>query len=141
MKYLLDTNVISEMISRQQNAQVVAWVDNLDPFAVYLSAITVGEISKGIAKLSDSKRKDLLNRWLMDDLLLRFDGHILPVDTNVMLAWGQLAGELAAQGIKLPGFDSLIAVTALHHRCILVTRNETNFRNVGVTLINPWKLT
>lgn len=139
MRYLLDTNVISELIARQPNPQVVEWIDSLDPSSIYLSVITVGEIRKGIAKLADSKRKESLQRWLEEDLLIRFDDHMLPLDADVMLTWGRVVGELSAQGINLSIVDSLIGITALHHRCILVTRNEADFRFTGVDLVNPWK--
>lgn len=139
MKYLLDTNVISELIAKQPNPQVVDWVDSLDPDSIYLSALTIAEIRKGIAKLSDSRRKATLEHWLANNLLIRFDGRILSLDVDVMLAWGQEVGELAAQGINMPVFDSLIGATALHHRCTLVTRNEADFRFMRVALVDPWK--
>lgn len=138
MKYLLDTNIISELISRQPTAHVTEWIDSLDLNSVYLSVLTVGEIRKGIARLSSSKRKESLTYWLTDDLMIRFSDHILPLDVGVMLLWGQLTGELAAQGVNLPFADSLIGATALHHQCILVTRNEADFRHIGVTVVNPW---
>lgn len=87
MKYLLDTNIISELIARQPTAHVIEWIDSRDPNSVYLSVLTVGEIRKGIAKLSSSKRKDSLTHWLMNDLMIRFDDHILPLDVDVLLLW------------------------------------------------------
>ena len=139
MTYLLDTNVISELIAKQPDADVVDWIDQLDPNTVYLSVITIGEIRKGIAKLPASKRRENLERWLFEDLLVRFHDHILPLDGNVLLAWGQLTGELAAKGINLPAIDSLIAATVLHYRYTLVTRNEADFQHTGITVVNPWK--
>ena len=139
MTYLLDTNVISELIAKQPDADVVDWIDQLDPNVVYLSVITIGEIRKGIAKLPASKRRENLERWLFEDLLVRFHDHILPLDVNVLLAWGQLSGELAARGINLPAIDSLIAATVLHYRLTLVTRNEADFQHTGITMVNPWK--
>jgi len=64
MNYVLDTNVISELIARQPNTQVVEWLDNLDPNTVYLTVITIGEIRKGIEKLPPSKRKTTVEAWL-----------------------------------------------------------------------------
>ena len=58
MNYLLDTNVISELISKQPNKKVVEWIDRLDPNTIYLSVITIGELRKGIEKLPPSKRRD-----------------------------------------------------------------------------------
>lgn len=139
MKYLLDTNVISELVAKQPNQRVVQWIDRLDPGSVYLSVITIGEISKGIEKLSDSARKNTLRTWLADDLLLRFSDRILILDVDVMLVWGMLLGRLERAGRKMAAIDSLIAASALHSNCSLVTRNEDDFKDVGIPLVNPWK--
>ena len=85
MKYLLDTCVISELVARQPNPHVVAWVDSVEETRLYLSVIAIGEIRRGIAKLPDSVRKEQLNRWLEEDLLVRFAGRIVPIDVGVML--------------------------------------------------------
>ena len=81
MKALLDTCVISELISKRPNPKVVEYVDSLDLEDVYLSVITIGEIVKGIEKLSKSRRKQDLQAWLKDDLLVRFEGNIVALDT------------------------------------------------------------
>ena len=138
MKYLLDTNVISELVARQPNQAVLDWLDALDPNVVYLSVITIGEIKRGIEKLPDSKRQTELREWLEDQLLIRFAGHILELDTAVMLTWGELTAELERQGRPLPALDSLIAALARHYRCTLVTRNERDFQDAGIGLFNPW---
>jgi toxin FitB len=135
MKYLLDTNVISELVAKKPNSQVLAWLDSLDPDDVYLSVITIGEICKGIEKLPASKRKSALLTWLKDDLLVRFSDHILLLDVAAMLTWGKLTG---AAKRPLPAMDSLIAAIALHYNCSLATRNEDDFKDTGVALINPW---
>jgi predicted nucleic acid-binding protein len=139
MRYLLDTNVISELVARQPNQDVVGWIDAQDANSVYLSVITIGELRKGVEKLPDSTRKDKLGAWLTDDLLQRFDGQILAIDVNTMLIWGELTGQLERIGRPLPAIDSLIAALALNNSCTLVTRNEDDFRDTGVTVFNPWK--
>lgn len=138
MKYLLDTNVISELAAKQPHVQVVQWIDNLDPNSVYLSVVTVSEIRKGIEKLPDSKRKDALQNWLYDDLLTRFTGRILALDTPAMLTWGKLTGRLERNKHTLPAIDSLIAALALHHTCTLATRNVRAFEATGVKFVDPW---
>ena len=139
MNYLLDTNVISELISKQPNKKVVEWIDRLDPDTIYLSVITIGELRKGIEKLPPSKRRDTVKEWLEGDLLLRFQGRILEITIEVMLIWGELTGRLEKQGRPITAIDSLIAATALGGNCHLVTRNEHDFQRVGVAIINPWK--
>lgn len=139
MNYLLDTNAISELIAKQPNKKVVEWIDSLDPNTIYLSVITIGEIRKGIEKLPPSKRRDTVKTWLETDLLLRFQGRILDITSDVMLTWGELAGRLENEGKPIAAIDSLIAATALQGTFCLVTRNDSDFQHTGVTIINPWK--
>ena len=139
MRYLLDTNVVSELIAREPNPRVVRWVDDLDPHGVYLSVVTVGELQKGIEKLPDSRRKTDLRGWLEGDLLVRFDGRMLVLDVGAMLAWGAMMGRLERAGRPLPAMNSIIAALALHHDCTLATRNEADFEGTGVRLANPWR--
>ena len=138
MRYLLDTCVISELVARQPNPRVVAWVDAVEEDRLYLSVITIGEIRRGIAKLPDSPRKERLNRWLEEDLLLRFGGRIVPIDVGVMLTWGGLVARLERTGRVLPAIDSLVAAIALHGEFTLVTRNVRDFEGTGVQIVNPW---
>jgi tRNA(fMet)-specific endonuclease VapC len=140
MKHLLDTNVISELVTKQPNSRVVRWVDSLNPEEAYLSVITIGELSKGIEKLPASRRKQTLHEWLRNDLLLRFSGRILMLDVEAMLTWGNLMGQWERAGKPMPAMDSLIAALALHHDCSLATRNVDHFRHTGVTLVNPWQM-
>ncbi len=139
MRYLLDTCVISELIARQPNPRVVAWVDAVDEARLYLSVITIGEIRRGIAKLPSSPRKERLNCWLEEDLLLRFAGRIVPIDVGVMLTWGDLVARLERTGRVLPAMDSLVAAIALHGEFTLVTRNVRDFEGTGVQIVNPWE--
>jgi predicted nucleic acid-binding protein len=138
MSFLLDTCVISELVAKQPNPAVVQWVDSIDENLLFLSAITIGEIKRGIEKLPDSSRKSALEDWLEDDLLIRFRDRILSIDAAVMLVWGQLAADLEKEGKPMPAVDSLIAATCLQGKLDLVTRNESDFVHSGVTVINPW---
>ena len=139
MTFLLDTCVIAELVAKQPKAQVVRWVDSINEDKLYLSAITIGEIKRGIEKLADSSHKSALVEWLGADLPIRFADRILPIDIPVMLVWGQLTADLEKQGRRMPAIDSLVAATCLHARLDLVTRNECDFLHSGVTVINPWE--
>ena len=139
MTFLLDTCVISELVAKQPNLRVAQWVDSIDEDKLFLSAITIGEIKRGIEKLANSSRKTALVEWLGADLLIRFADRILPIDIPVMLAWGQLTAGLEKQGRRMPAIDALIAATCLQGRLDLVTRNETDFAHSGVTVLNPWE--
>lgn len=139
MKALLDTCVISELITKQPNPKVVEYVDSLDPEDVYLSVITVGEIVKGIEKLPKSRRKTDLHKWLNDDLLTRFEGNVLALDTEILIEWGRLSAHLESMGKTMPAIDSLIAATVLTKKMTLVTRNVGDFKETDVEIVNPWK--
>jgi predicted nucleic acid-binding protein len=139
MKALLDTCVISELVSKKPNPSVVDFVDSLDPEDIYLSVITIGEIVKGIEKLPKSRRKTDLHNWLNDDLLIRFEGNIVALDTDVLIGWGMLTARLESAGNTMPAVDSLIAATALAKKMTLVTRNVSDFEGTNVEIINPWE--
>jgi len=139
MKYILDTCAISELVAKQPNPTVVEFIDSLDPDDVYLSVVTIGEISKGIEKLPKSKRKQELETWLREDLLVRFDGKIIPLDTGVLLEWGSLTARLESTGKTLPAMDSLIAATVLARQLVLITRNTVDFDATGIEIVNPWE--
>ncbi len=139
MKYLLDTCVISELVSKRPNSKVVEFVDSLDDDDVYLSVITIGEIIKGIEKLARSKRKQKLHTWLREDLLARFSGKIIPIDNDVITEWGSLTARLELAGTSIPAMDSLIAATVLTYAFALVTRNVNDFEGSSVEIVNPWE--
>ena len=138
MKYLFDTCVISELVSKQPSARVVEWVDSLDPDDVYLSVLTIGEIIKGIEKLPKPRRKTELHTWLKEDLLARFQGKIIPVDTDVIVEWGILTAHVESAGKPMPAIDALIAATAKVNQLTLVTRNVSDFNAADMKVLNPW---
>ncbi len=139
MNYILDTNVISEAISKQPNQQVLNWLKTTDSQRLYLSVITIGEIKKGIEKLPQSHRRENIENWFENDLFTRFSDRILEVDISVMLIWGELVGKLEKEGRKLPAFDSLIAATAKYYNYTLATRNEKDFAGIDIVVFNPFK--
>jgi toxin FitB len=140
MNYLLDTCVISEYTRRVPNLKIIHWVDEHDESDLFLSAITLGEIKKGIELLpADSSRKQALTIWLNDELLERFAGRIYPVTVEAMLHWGSLFARLETSGQTISAMDSFIAATALSYHAVLVTRDEDHFRLTGVEMVNPWR--
>ncbi len=139
MKVILDTCVISEFVAKQPNPKVVEFLDALDTDDAYLSVITIGEVIKGVEKLPDSRRKTELRDWLQDDLLARFQGKILPLDTDVIVEWGMLTAHAEMTGKPMPTIDSLIAATAIANKMTLVTRNVSDFEAAGIEIVNPWQ--
>ena len=138
MNYLLDTCVISEFIAHPPNPGVADWVVHSIETALFLSVVTIGEIKRGADRLPPSRRKNELDAWLYEDLLVRFRGRLLVLDLDVILTWGTLVARLELAGRKMPTLDALIAATALRNNLSLVTRNVSDFAQSGVTIVNPW---
>jgi len=136
--FLLDINVISELVKARPEPRVTKWIENTDENLLYLSVLTLGEIRKGIASLPHSARRAALAAWLDHDLALRFSGRILPIDHEVADRWGRIVGSLAAKKSPLPVIDGLFAATAQHHNLILVTRNIRDIATTGVSAFDPW---
>jgi len=138
MKYLLDTNIISEMQKSSCNPKVKDFIDSLPLEDVYISAISMGELCYGMEKLPAGKKKHELAIWLYSQVTEWFKGRIIDLDTEVLLGWGKLR----AQAVRTkPVLDSLIAAAAITHHMILVTRNVKDFEDIeGISLINPWEL-
>lgn len=136
--FLLDTDVISELVKVKPEPRVTKWIEATDETLLYLSVLTLGEIRKGIASLPHSARRAALEAWLDHDLALRFSDRILPIDRQVADRWGRIAGSAAARKSPLPVVDGLFAATAQHHNLILVTRNTRDIAATSVPAFNPW---
>jgi predicted nucleic acid-binding protein len=135
--FLADTDLISEPRQKSPNSKVMQWMQEYD-HELFLSAITVGEIKKGIELYPDSRKKTELAVWLKN-LLEDFEGFILGYTRDEALAWGILYAKAQKAGRKPPGFDSVNAAIALHHGLTLVTRNEDDYAGTNVKIFNPWK--
>jgi predicted nucleic acid-binding protein len=139
VNYILDTNVISELVAARPNPKVVNWIQSVNSNQVFLSVIAIGELKKGIEKLPDSDRKVTLDQWLHEDLLVRFENQLLLIDQETMLIWGRLIAQHEMIGRPISAIDSLLAATALQWQYTLVTRNTTHFELAGIVLLNPWE--
>ena len=136
--FLLDTNVVSELIKPKPEPKVQRWIDSADERLLYLSVLTLGEIRKGIATLPSAPRRASLETWLSNDLALRFAGRILSIDGEVADRWGRIAAKALTSGVPLAVIDGLLAATALHFNMTLVTRNTKDVAAAGVATFNPW---
>ena len=134
MSFLLDTCTLSELLKPRPSRQVSEWFLATPQTAMFVSVLTLGEIRKGAMMLGEGRRRARLIAWLETDLLSWVGDRILPVDAGVANTWGRLI----ARNRNIPAVDGLIAVTALHHRLTVVTRNEADFAATGVELLNPW---
>lgn len=135
--FVLDTNVISELRRPEHaDANMVAWADGIPAAQFFLSAISLLEIERGVLQIErrDARQGQVLRNWVDEQLLVRFDARILPVDTAVAMRCARLH-------IPDPRSerDALIAATALVHGMTVVTRNVADFAATGVELLNPWQ--
>jgi predicted nucleic acid-binding protein len=137
--FLLDTNIVSELVKPKPEANVTEWVENTDESLLYLSVLTLGEIRRGIAALPQSRRRATLEAWLDKDLRARFEGRILVIDQEVADRWGLLTSAARNSGMVLPVIDGLLAATALEHNLTLVTRDTGQIPSMGVAVFNPWE--
>ena len=135
--FLADTDLVSEPKQKSPNPVVLKWLSENDE-NLFLSAITVSELKKGVELYPDSKRKNELSAWL-DDLLEDFEGYILSFTNVEAMTWGKLYAQAQKAGRKPPAMDSLNAAIALHHNLVLATRNEKDYIGTGVKMTNPWK--
>ncbi len=135
MSYLLDTNVISELVRPKPAKAVLAWFENIPSEALHISVLTLGEIRKGVEQMPDGARREKLRLWLEHELVDWFGTRILLVDVPVADRWGRL---IAQMGRPVPSIDSMLAATALHYELRLVTRNQKDFGYPGLEVVNPW---
>ncbi len=137
--FLIDTNVISELIKPKPEPKVVKWVEATNEELMFLSVLTIGEIRKGVNLHPDSGKRAKLEAWLASEVRTRFEDRILPVDDAVAERWGLLTAKAKTEkNHKLPVVDGLLAATAQHHDLILVTRNVDDVAPTGVQFFNPW---
>jgi predicted nucleic acid-binding protein len=137
--FLLDTNVPSEVARSQPDTRVHSWFLTQPAAILHLSAITIGELRRGVSALPDGRRRAILESWIDEDLLPSFAGRILPVTSEVADKWGRLSAARRLSGRPLGMADGLIAATAFEHGLTLVTRNERDYLDLGVEILNPWK--
>jgi len=137
VKYLLDTNIISETRKSNCDPRVKAFLYGLAGEDLYICSIAVGEICYGIEKLPAGKKKHELSIWLYTKLPEWFNGRIISLDTDVLTEWGKIR---ANTDRTMPIADTMIASAAITHHMTLVTRNTKDFEGIeGLMLINPWE--
>jgi len=132
-RYLLDTNVVSEVRKRRPHGAVVGWLRRLREDQVFLSAVTMGELQAGIelTRAQDATKASEIELWA-DQLANSYQ--ILPMDTACFREWGRLMHGKSDRLIE----DGMIAATARIHDLIVATRNEHDFTPFNVPVFNPF---
>jgi predicted nucleic acid-binding protein len=134
VRYLLDTNILSETRKKYVDERVLAFLSNAASTALYLSCLSLGELKKGVGlkMKSDPMAAKAFAGWV-DGLETNFADRILDVDTASAKLWG----EWSAQRPR-PVVDTLLAATAVVHDLVFVTRNESDIQDLPVKRLNPW---
>lgn len=138
MRYLLDTCALSELVKSTPDAHVIRWFEARKAHELCISAMTWGELQRGVTKLPESKRRSELTLWLQQ-LETGFEDRILAFDKIVSRVWVHMTAQAETQGKSMAAFDVIIAATARAHDCKLVSRNVRDFVNAGIDVINPWQ--
>lgn len=139
MKFLVDTNVISEMSKPQPEPSVARWLASTPLQDVALSVITLGEVKRGILAAPSEQRRNKLQHWYDHTFLRLFEGRVLDLTPAVMDEWAWRYQAARTAGNTPASLDSLIAATAAAHGLTVVTRNESDFAPMQVSVLNLWK--
>ena len=135
---VLDTNVISELMRRQTDERVLNWVDAQDQDDLFATAVAVGEILYGIARLPEGKRKSDLRAAANETFDVDFTDRILAFDKAAAEHYGHVVSQRERRGRPISMADALIAPICLSYSASLATRNIADFEGVGLELIDPW---
>lgn len=134
---LLDTNVISEAMKPEPDPAVQDWLDEQGAETLYLSSVTIAELTFGIGVLPKGRRKDALAAAL-EGVIALFGERILPFDTRAARRYGELAVRARAAGRGFPTPDGYIAAIAAAHDFAVATRDASAFEAAGLAVIDPW---
>jgi len=137
-RFLLDTNIISELVRPSPNENLLSWLSEQDEANIYLSVITIAEVMRGVAKLDDGKKKEALYHWIQKEISKKFLGRILDFDKESAFLWGKWQGEGDRAGKPNSIMDTQIAAIAAKFDLVLVTRNTKDFSLIPVECFNPF---
>jgi predicted nucleic acid-binding protein len=136
-RYLLDTNVISNVVKAQPAESLLAWMSIQRDEDLFIASLTVGEIRRGILEKPRGKKRNALDKWFSgpDGPQALFAGRILAFDDKAALIWARLMAEGKTAGKPRSGLDMIIAAVAGANECVVVTDNEKDF--AGLKVVNP----
>jgi predicted nucleic acid-binding protein len=134
IRYLLDTNVVSELRKRKPHGAVLAWMDTLGPEQIFISAVTIGELQAGaeLTRKNDPAKAAEIENWLM---VTEGAFSVIPMDSACFREWARLKAGKSPELIE----DAMIAATARVHGLQVATRSEKDFRQFQVASFNPFR--
>lgn len=137
MRYLLDTNIISNVTRPIPSEALVAWMAELADDEVFISSLTIAEIRRGVLEKPAGKKRRELESWFSgpEGPQALFAGRVLPFDETAALIWARLMAEGTARGRPRSALDMIIAAVAAANDCVVVTDNESDF--AGLEIVNP----
>jgi len=139
LNYLLDTCFLSELRKPKPHKAVLDWFEIIDEKRLFISALSIGELYYGIALLPDGKQKKEIKAWLQQ-IENSYADLIIPIDEKVAAQWGEMRALLQSRGITLNVVDGLLAATCSVYSLNLVTRNNKDFKDTGINILNPWQM-
>ena len=135
MKYLLDTDVVSQYTKQPPNPSVDAWVQRTDDSDLYISSITYAELWYGVNLLPAGKRRTEFENWIEDDLYMQFFNRVVGFSLDVARHYGSLMARAKKNGHNPNAMDVLIAATAAANGMVVATLNRKDFEKLGVELV------
>lgn len=138
MKYLVDTNLLSEPQRARPDPAAVRFLEQTDPKRLFVSVVTLGEVTAGIRRLTDERRRRRLADWI-GAAKEHFGDRLLTFDADCAEAWGDLTARALDRGIGVSVPDAMLAATAAHHGLVVATRNVRDFEPLGTRTLNPWQ--
>jgi predicted nucleic acid-binding protein len=140
MRYLLDTNILSNIAKPVPSASLITWMAAQVDQDLFIASLTVAEIRRGVLEKPAGKRRDQLEAWFSgpEGPQTLFAGRVLPFDEKAGLIWARLMADGKARGRPRSGLDTIIAAVAEANGCVVVTDNEKDF--TGIKVLNPLRL-
>lgn len=137
MRYLLDTNIISQFVKPAPSEALMAWMAEQPDDDLFIAALTLAEIRRGVIEKPAGRRRDELEAWFVGPQGPErlFAGRILPFNAQAALVWARLMADGKAAGRPRSGLDMIVAAVAVAHGCVVVTDNEKDF--AGIQFVNP----
>jgi hypothetical protein len=136
-RYLLDTNIISDITKPVPSEALIAWMAARNDSELFIASLTVAEIRRGILEKPAGRKRDQLDAWFSgpEGPSALFAGRVLSFDEKAGLIWAQLMAQGTARGKPRSALDTIIAAIAVANDCVVVTDNEKDFTEVDV--VNP----
>jgi predicted nucleic acid-binding protein len=136
-RYLLDTNVISNVVKPTPSPTLLEWMAEQNDQDLFISALTVAEIQRGLLEKPKGKKRALLEAWFTgpEGPQALFAGRVLPFDEKAAPIWARLMADGTAKGRPRNALDTIIAAVAEANDCVVATDNEKDF--AGLKFVNP----